>query len=56
VGFLLCLEQRFFLPRLGVALGVLHDPQRLLFGPADGFGGDALAIRNPVGEHGCGSH
>ena len=44
------LEQRFFLARLGVALGVLDDAERLFFGAADGFGGDALAVRDPDGE------
>ena len=50
VGLLLGVEERFLLPAFGVALGVLERPQRLLFGAADGFGGDALAVRDPDGE------
>ena len=56
VRLFLGLEQRFLLAGLGVALGVLHDAQRLLFGAADGLGGDALAVGDPVGEDGGGGH
>ena len=49
-------EQGFFLARLGVALGVLDDAERLLFGAADGFGGDALAVGDPDREHRAGGH
>ncbi len=56
VRLFLGLEQRFFLAGLGVALGVFQDAQRLFFGAADGLGGDALAVRDPVGEDGRGGH
>ena len=56
VRFFLGLEQRLLLAGFGVALGVLHDAQRLLFRAADGLGGDALAIGDPVGEHRSGGH
>ena len=51
VRLFLGVEQRFLLARLGVALGVPDDAQRLFFGAADGFGGDALAVGDPDGEH-----
>ena len=56
VRFLLGLEKRLLLARLGLALGVFHDAQCLLFGASDGFGSDALAICDPVGEHRGGGH
>ncbi len=56
VRLLLGFEQGFLLAGFGVALGVLDDAERLLFGAADGFGGDALAVRDPDGEHGGGRH
>jgi hypothetical protein len=56
VRLLLGLEQCFFLAGLCVALGVLHDADRLFFGAPDGFGRDALAIGDPVGENGGGGH
>ena len=52
VSFLLRVEDGFFLPGLGVPLGVLDDPERLLFGAADRFGGDPLSVGDPHGEHG----
>ena len=51
VRLLLGVEQRFLLARLGVALGVLDDAERLFLGAADGFGGDALAVGHPDREH-----
>ena len=51
VRLFLGVEQRFLLARLGVALGVFDDAERLLLGAADGFGGDALAVGDPDGEH-----
>src|SRR5207247_8588022 len=54
VGVFLGFEERLFFARLGVALGVLDDAQRRLFGAADGFGGDALSVRHPHREHGAG--
>ena len=56
VRLFLGLEQGLLLAALGVALGVFHDAQRLFFGAADGLGGDALAIRDPVGEDRDGGH
>ena len=56
VRLFLGLEQGLLLAALRVALGVFHDAQRLLFGAADGLGGDALAVRDPVGEHRGGGH
>ena len=56
VRLLLGVEQRFLLARFGVALGVLDDAERLLLGAADGFGGDALAVGDPDGEHRAGGH
>ena len=50
VRLFLGLEQRFLLAGLGVALRVFHDAHGLLFGPADGLGGDAFAVGDPVGE------
>jgi hypothetical protein len=52
VGFFLGLEQRFLLPGFRVALGVAHDSGGLLLGASDGFGGDAPAVREPIGENG----
>ena len=54
VRLLLGVEQRFLLAGFGVALGVLDDAERLFFGAADGFGGDALAVGDPDGEHRAG--
>ena len=51
VRLLLGFEQRFFLGRFGVAFGVPGETLRLLFGAADGVGGDALAVGDPDGEH-----
>jgi hypothetical protein len=56
VGPLFGLEQRFLLLRLGVALRVFDNAQRLLLGPADGLGGDSLAVGDPHGEHGRRRH
>src|SRR5207237_645767 len=50
VRFFLRLEQRLFLARLGVALRVPADAQRLLLGAADGFGRDAFAVGDPDGK------
>ena len=35
----------------GVAFSVAHDAEGLLFGAADGFGGNPTAVRHPHGEH-----
>ena len=51
VRLLFGFEQRFFLVRLGVALRVLDDPERLLFGAADGFGSDPFPVRHPPAEY-----
>jgi hypothetical protein len=56
VRFFLGLEEDLLLAGLGIALGVLRDAQRLFFRAADGLGGDALAIRDPVGKDSGGSH
>ena len=56
VRLFLGVEQRFLLARLGVALGVLDDAERLLLGAADGFGGDALPVGHPDREHRGGRH
>ena len=56
VRLFLGVEQRLLLAGLGVAFGVLHDPQRPLLRPADGLGGDALAIGDPDGKHGRRRH
>ena len=34
----------------------MSDAERLFLGAADGFGGDALAVGDPDGEHGRGGH
>ena len=56
VRLLLGFEERFLLARFGVAFGVLGDAEGLLFGAADGFGGDALAVGHPHGKHRGGRH
>ena len=56
VRLFLGVEQRLLLAVLRVAFRVLHDPQRLFLRPADGLGGDALAIGDPDGEHGRRRH
>ncbi len=56
VRLFLGVEQRFLLAGFGVALGVLDDAERLLLGAADGFGGNALAVGDPDGEHGGRRH
>jgi len=50
VGLLLGVEERLLFPRLGVALCVPGEAQRLLLGAADGFGGDPLPVGQPHGE------
>ena len=52
VRLFLRVEERLFLPRLGVALGVLREAPRLLLGAADRLGGDALAGGDPPRQHG----
>ena len=56
MGLFFGLEQRLFFAVFGVALRVLHDAERLFLGPSDGFGGDPLAVGDPIGENGCGGH
>ena len=56
VRLLLGGEERLFLERLGVAFGLLGEARSLLFGAADGVGGDAFAARHPEGEHTSSHH
>jgi hypothetical protein len=51
VRLFLGLEERLFLARFRVALGVFDGPARLFVGASDGFGCDPLAVRHPRGEH-----
>ncbi len=51
VRLLLGFEERFFLVRLGVALGILDQARGLLFSAADGFRGETFAVRQPDGVH-----
>ncbi len=48
-------EQRLFLAGFRIALGILDDPERLLFGAADRLGGDPLPVGKPCREQ-RGSH
>ena len=50
VRLFLGFEKGFLLAGFGVALGVLDDAEGLFLGAADGFGGDALAVRDPDRE------
>ena len=50
VRALLGLEQRFLASRVVLALGVAQDARRLFFGAADGLGGEALAVGEPIAE------
>ena len=51
VRFFLRVEQRFLLARFRVAVGVLHDAERLFLRTADRFGRDALAVGDPHRVH-----
>ena len=51
VRLLLCFEERFLLACFRVALGVLRDAERPLFGAADGFGSDPFPVRHPPAEY-----
>ena len=50
VRALLGLEHRFLAPRVGFALRVAQDARRLFLGAADGLGGEALAVGEPIAE------
>ncbi len=56
VRLFLGFEERLFLAGFRVALGVFRNAKRLLLGPADRFGGDALTVGNPDGEYGRGDY
>ncbi len=56
VGFLLGFENRFLLAGFRIPLRVLDDAERLFFGPADGFSGNAPAVGDPDGKNGGGHH
>ncbi len=49
-------EQGLFAARIVLALRLPQHPGRLFFRTSHGFGGDALAVGEPVAKYGCRTH